>query len=72
MFKRQIFFKAETKDSVYTELCNKMKGQGVFFACGNCDDKWIMGKWDDEVDFFAWCVAMGIATPAETNSSKKK
>lgn len=58
MFIKKIVLKPETQDHIYTKICNRMEKQGVFMACGNCDDKWIMGKWDDEVDFFAWCVAM--------------
>lgn len=45
----------------YTELCNIMERQGVFVACGNVEQKWVIGRWEDDLDFFAWCVAMGIA-----------
>ena len=60
MFLKKIVLKPETKDHIYTSLCNKMEKQGVFKACGSCDDKWIIGQWEDVVDFFAWCVAMDM------------
>lgn len=57
---RTITLKPDTPDNVYTDLCNTMTKQGVFNACGNCDDKWVMGRWEDEFDYLAWSVAMGL------------
>ena len=71
MFTKQIVLKQATQDRVYTKLCNIMEKQGVFMACGSCDDKWVMGKWENEIDFLAWCVAMGMgmATPTQPPTS---
>ena len=65
MFTKQIVLKPETKDNIYTELCNTMERQGVFLSCGSCDDKWVIGKWEDGIDFMAWCVAMGLGSITE-------
>jgi len=69
MFTKKITLKPATQNHIYTTLCNKMEEQGVFIACGSCDDKWIKGKWEDEVDFLAWCVAMGMAAPVQPLTS---
>ena len=61
---RTIQIKSTIPDHEYTELCNLMEKQGVFKACGSCDDKWIMVQFDDEIDYLAWLTAMGI-TKAE-------
>ena len=60
MIMKRIDLKSETKDADYTTLCNTMTKQGVFKACGNCDEKWVIGKWEDDIDFLAWSVAMGL------------
>jgi len=60
MITLQIKLKPTTKDQVYTELCNTMEQQKVFVGCGNCDEKWVIGQWEDEMDFLAWSVAMGL------------
>jgi hypothetical protein len=52
-----IILNPETEDRIYTELCDKMERQGVLRACGSCDDKWVMGKWDSEEDYLAWYLA---------------
>lgn len=54
MYQKQIKLKPETPDSTYTDLCDIMQKQDVFVACGSCDDKWILGKWENEMDFAAW------------------
>ena len=59
MITKRIDLKPTTTDSQYTEICNLMTKQGVFMACGNCEEKWIMGSWEDEIDFLAWSIAMG-------------
>jgi len=73
---RKIVLNPETQDHIYTELCSRMEKQEVFVTCGNCDDKWIIGKWEDEVDFLVWCVAMGMATlvepPTSSNSNMER
>ena len=60
MFQKKIILKKKTKMSIYTNLCNKMERQGNFVACGSGDDKWIIGKWKDGLDFAAWLVANGL------------
>ena len=61
MFQKKINLKPETPDSAYTKMCNFMEKQGVFVACGSCDEKWIIGKWEDELDFLAWYSALAGA-----------
>ena len=61
---RTIKLKDSTPDNKYTEFCNLVEKQGVFKACGSCDDKWIMVQFDDEVDYLAWLTHMGL-TKAE-------
>ena len=58
MYKKQITLKPDTPDATYTAMCNMMEKQGVFVACGSQNDKWIIGNWDNEEDYFAWIVAL--------------
>jgi hypothetical protein len=47
-FRKQIVLKKDTKDEVYTRLCNLLEKDGYFVACGSCDDKWILVDFDSE------------------------
>ncbi len=62
MILKQINLKPETPDEVYKDFCEMVQAQGVFKACGNPDEKWIMVQFEDEVDYFAWVLAtfMGL------------
>ena len=65
--KRKITLKESATDAEYKELCEMMERQDVFAGCGNCDNKWIMGKWENETDFAAWCIAtLGMEVVSET------
>jgi len=57
---RQIVLKKDTPDAVFTFLCETMTERGVFRACGSCDDKWIIGIWENESDYLAWATALAI------------
>jgi hypothetical protein len=60
----KIKIKQNTPDRTYTKLCNRMTKQKVFVACGNCDDKWIIGEWEDVVDYLAWyCATINKEAP---------
>jgi hypothetical protein len=65
MITNTIKLKESSTDADYTKLCNLMEKQGVFKACGSCDDRWIMGVWEDELDYTAWALAMCGANPKE-------
>lgn len=65
MIIKKLTLKPDTPDHEYTRLCNTAEKQGVFRACGNTDDKWIMLTFEDEIDFLAWSVAMGFAEMQE-------
>ena len=56
-----ITLKENTPDEVYSRFVDLAKKQGVFKACGNPDEKWIMVKFDNEVECLAWMVGMGLA-----------
>jgi len=66
MIIKTIQLKNDTPDHVYTQMCNVTETQGIFKACGNCDDKWIMVQFEDEISYVAWLVAMGIVKINET------
>lgn len=72
MIRKKITLKKNVKDHEYTALCNRMEKQGVFLTCGSPDDKWIIGQWEDEIDFFAWSVSMGIAKIVDKGTGSVK
>ena len=57
MILKKIQLKPDTTDSEYAEFCNLCEKQGIFRACGSCDDKWIIVQFEDEVDMAAWLVS---------------
>jgi len=54
MYKKQIVLKKDTTDAEYTKICNLMEKQGVFVSCGDCENKWVLGEWENKIDFAAW------------------
>ena len=66
MIVRKITLKSETTDKTYRELIETAEAQGIFVACGNCDDKWIIAKFENGLDYLAWLVAMGFAEMEQT------
>lgn len=60
MIIKKLTLKETTSDKEYTELCNTLEKQGVFRGCGNCDNKWIVVGFKDEVDYLAWAIATGF------------
>jgi len=70
MIKQQIQLKNETPDSEYTKFCNMCEKDGVFVACGNCDDKWIIVKFEDELDQLAWLTAKGLIEMSEATNGE--
>ena len=67
---KKIILKPSASDKTYTEMCNLMEKQGVFVSCGSPNDKWILGKWDNEIDFMAWCVALSEAKATKGKTEK--
>ena len=61
MIIRQIRLKEDIPDNKYTEFCNIAEKQGIFVACGSPDDKWINLRFEDELDYLAWVIAMSGA-----------
>ncbi len=57
MIIKQINLKPDCPDEVYTEFCEMTQRQGVFKACGNPDEKWIMVQFETEIDYISWAVA---------------
>ena len=53
----------------YKKFVEMTERQGIFTACGNTEDKWVMVRFEDELDESAWLVAMGLAK-AEIISEK--
>lgn len=45
----------------YKRFVEMTERQGIFTACGNVDDKWVMVRFEDELDESAWLVAMDLA-----------
>lgn len=45
----------------YRKFVDMTKRQGIFTACGNTEDKWVIVRFEDELDESAWLVAMGLA-----------
>ena len=68
--KKKITLNESATDAAYKDLCETMEKQGVFAGCGNCDDKWIIGKWEDEEDYLDWACAM-FGTPNDTDESPR-
>lgn len=62
MILKTIKLKEDTPDKTYTEFCNLCERQGVFRACGNCDDKWIMVNFENELDYLAWIFSLSGGT----------
>jgi hypothetical protein len=58
MYQKTIKLKKGTPSETYTAFCNKAEKDGVFVACGNLDDMWIMVRFDNEMSFKAWIVAL--------------
>lgn len=67
----KIKLKNKTSDNDYTQLCNKTENQGIFVACGNCDDKWIMLRFDNNIDYLAWLTAAGIVSCKPIKANRK-
>ena len=70
MIIRQVRLKEDTPDKIYTAFCNLMERQGVFVACGSPDDKWINLRFENELDYLAWMIAMGETFKIETEEEK--
>jgi len=51
---RKITIKA--LDEIWLDFIEDIKCQGVFVACGNCDEKWATVKFDDEFEYEKWMV----------------
>jgi len=62
-----ITLKSDTSDKIYKDLCETMERQGVFAGCGSPDDKWVCGRWENDIDFLAWLTVMigGAILPDE-------
>lgn len=65
MIVKKIKLKQSVSDSEYTALCNVCTRQGVFRACGSCEEKYIIVGFENEIDYAAWLVAMGLAKVKE-------
>jgi len=57
-YQRTINLKKGTPTKTYTDFCNKAEKDGVFVACGNPDNMWIMVRFDNEISFKAWIVTL--------------
>jgi hypothetical protein len=58
MLIKRINLKNDIPDNEYTSMCNKIDKQGKLRGCGNCDDKFVIVSFEDEIDFAAWMIAM--------------
>jgi hypothetical protein len=72
MITKEIILKTETPDIQYTEICNKLKRQGVFITTFLKKNKKIITvQFKDELDYFAWRFAEGFITKEESEAYKK-
>lgn len=58
MITKIIELKPEVSDQTYTAFCNKAEKDGVFVACGNPDDKWILVQFENKIDMVAWLTTL--------------
>ena len=58
---KKICFSKNMSNIDYKKFVEMTERQGIFKACGNTEDKWVMVKFEDELDESAWLVAMGLA-----------
>lgn len=65
MFQKKIVLKNDTPDATYTKMCNMMEEQGFFVACGDSEDKWILGSWESETEFLAWLMLVNSEVECE-------
>ena len=54
MIIKKVTLNPDTPDEIYTEFGEMMQEDGVFKACGNPDNKWVMGRWKSEEQFNEW------------------
>ena len=59
-YQRTINLKKGTPTKTYTAFCNKAEEDSVFMACGSPDDMWIMVRFEDEISFKAWIMALSV------------
>jgi hypothetical protein len=65
MVLQKLTLKKSTTDIEYTRLCNFAEKQGIFRACGNCEEKWILLHFETDTDYLAWLIANNFLTIVE-------
>ncbi len=53
----------------FVELCER---DGEHLSCGNPDNKFVIVKFDDEIDEAAWLCAKGLAKPVFVNGKTQQ
>jgi len=51
---RKITLPPDTPDALYKAFIEMCEYDGVFDSCGFPDNKWVMVKFESEMDFRAW------------------
>jgi hypothetical protein len=60
---KKITLKPDLTVKAYTHFVEMCEMDGVLLSCGNPDNKFVIVKFDDEIDEAAWMCAKGLAKP---------